>query len=62
MVQVGDGMAFGILLVLVGSLLLLDSLDIIEGVGFAELWPLLLIAVGVAIVYERVRRSWRRRR
>ena len=55
-------MAFGILLVLVGSLLLLDSLDIIEGVGFAELWPLLLIAVGVAIVYERVRRSWRRRR
>ncbi len=55
-------MAFGILLVLVGSLLLIDSLDIIEGVGFAELWPLLLIAVGVAIVYERVRRSWRRRR
>lgn len=55
-------MAFGILLVLVGLVLLLDSLDIIEGVGFGELWPLLLIAVGVTIVYERIRRSWRRRR
>jgi hypothetical protein len=54
-------MAFGILLVLVGLVLLLDSLDIIEGVGFGELWPLILIAVGGAIVYERVRRSWRRR-
>ncbi len=55
-------MAFGLLLVLVGLILLLDSLDIIEGVGFGELWPLLLIAVGLAIVSERVRRSWRRRR
>ena len=55
-------MAFGILLMLVGLILLLDSLDVIEGVGFGELWPLLLIAVGVAIVYERVRRNWRRRR
>ncbi len=55
-------MAFGILLVLVGLILLLDSLDIIEGVGFGELWPLLLIAIGIAIVADRVRRGWRRRR
>jgi uncharacterized sodium:solute symporter family permease YidK len=55
-------MAFGVLLVLVGVVLLLDSLGVIEGVGFGELWPLLLIAIGATIVYERVRRSWRRRR
>lgn len=55
-------MTFGILLVLVGVILLLDSLDIIEGVGFGELWPLLLIAIGIAIVTDRVRRGWRRRR
>ncbi len=54
-------MALGILLVVIGALLLLDSLDLIEGVGFAELWPVLLIAVGVAIIYDRVRRTWRRR-
>jgi len=54
-------MALGILLVAIGLLFLLDSLGVIEGVGFAEFWPLLLIAVGVAIIYDRVRRAWRRR-
>ena len=54
-------MALGILLVLIGGLFLLDSLDLIEGVGFGEMWPVLLIAVGGAIIYDRVRRSFRRR-
>ncbi len=54
-------MALGVLLVAIGLLFLLDSLDIIEGVGFTELWPVLLIALGVAIIYDRVRRTWRRR-
>jgi len=54
-------MALGVLLVLVGVLLLLDTFDIITGVGMAELWPLILIAVGGTIIYERVRRSRRRR-
>lgn len=54
-------MALGILLVVIGIVFLLDSLDIIQGVGFGELWPVLLIALGVAIVYDRVRRTWRRR-
>lgn len=54
-------MALGVLLVLIGGLFLLDSLDIIEGVGFGELWPVILIAIGVAIIYDRLRRNWRRR-
>ena len=54
-------MALGILLVVIGLVFLLDSLEIIEGVGFAELWPVLLIALGAAIIYDRVRRTWRRR-
>lgn len=54
-------MAFGLLLVVIGLLLLIDSLDLIEGVGFEELWPVLIIAVGAAIIYDRVRRSLRRR-
>jgi hypothetical protein len=57
----GDSVALGVLLVIVGMLFLLDSFDVIEGVGFGELWPVILIAVGVAIIYERVRRSIRRR-
>lgn len=54
-------LALGILLVLIGALLLLDSLDIIESVGFGELWPLILVAIGAAIIYDRIRRTWRRR-
>jgi len=53
--------ALGILLVLIGGLFLLDSLDLIEGVGFGQLWPVLVIAVGAAIIYDRVRRNFRRR-
>lgn len=54
-------MAFGVLLVVVGLLLLVDSLNLIEGVGFEELWPVLLVVLGATIVYDRVRRAWRRR-
>lgn len=54
-------MAFGLLLIVIGLLLLVDSLNLFEGVGFEELWPVLVIAVGVAIIYDRIRRSWRRR-
>lgn len=57
----GGTMAFGLLLVVIGLLFLVDSLNLIEGVGFAELWPVLLIAIGAAIIYDRVRRLWRRR-
>src|SRR5690606_38684339 len=53
--------AFGLLLIVIGLLLLVDSLNLFEGVGFEELWPVLVIAVGVAIIYDRIRRSWRRR-
>lgn len=53
--------AFGLLLIVIGLLFLIDSLDLIEGVGFEELWPVLLITIGIAIIYDRVRRSWRRR-
>jgi hypothetical protein len=54
-------MVLGILLIAVGAVLLLDSLGLIGDVGFAELWPLILIAIGLSIVYDRVRRTWRRR-
>ena len=50
-------MALGIMLIIVGAIFLLDSLD----VSFGELWPILLIGFGVVIVYDRLRRAWRRR-
>ena len=57
----GVRVAFGIVLVIVGLIFLAESLGITDA-GIRELWPLILIGVGLAILYERGRRVWRRRR
>ena len=57
----GVRVAFGIVLVIVGLIFLAESLGITDA-GIRELWPLILIGVGLAILYERGRRIWRRRR
>ncbi|MCY4455518.1 MAG: DUF5668 domain-containing protein [Chloroflexi bacterium] len=53
-------MAFGVLLVIVGGIFLAESLGLTD-FGIRELWPLLLIGGGCVILYERVRRAYRRR-
>lgn len=54
-------MAFGVLLIALGVVLLLESLGITHA-SVSEWWPAILIAVGAAILYERVRRALRRRK
>ncbi len=54
-------MALGVMLVIVGLVFLLNALGVIPGVSFRELWPVILIAAGVTLIYDRIRRSWRRR-
>lgn len=56
----GGSVALGVVLVVIGAIFLLESIGIID-VGFAELWPTILIAVGLVIVYERIRRLRRGR-
>jgi len=51
--------ALGVVLIVIGAIFLLESLDVIDA-GFGELWPLILIALGGVILYERARR-WVRR-
>lgn len=53
-------MAFGAVLIVVGLILLLESLGVTEA-GIREWWPLMLIGSGLVILYERVRRRLRRR-
>jgi Domain of unknown function (DUF5668) len=54
----GAAMALGVVLVVIGSIFLLESLGIID-YGVRQLWPLVLIALGLLIIYERAR-HWRR--
>jgi hypothetical protein len=56
----GVSMALGVVLVVIGAIFLLESLDVIDA-GINELWPVILIAIGIVIVYERLRRYYRRR-
>ena len=49
-------MFWGLIVLLIGVILLLDQLDIIEG-GFSTYWPVLLIAVGATMVVN----WWRKR-
>ena len=56
----GRTVAFGVVLVIIGLIFLAESLGITE-FGIRELWPLILIGVGAVILYERLRRAWRRR-
>ena len=56
----GPKVAFGVVLVIIGLIFLAESLGITE-FGIRELWPLILIGVGAVILYERLRRAWRRR-
>ncbi len=53
-------MALGVVLVIVGAIFLMESVGIIDA-GLAELWPVILIALGLVILYERMRRYYRRR-
>jgi hypothetical protein len=56
----GSAMAFGVVLVIVGLIFLGESMGITDA-GIRELWPLILIAMGGVILYERLRRAYRRR-
>ena len=47
-------MLIGVMLVILGIVLLLERLDIIEG-GFGTYWPLILVAVGAVMIFDRLR-------
>lgn len=53
-------MALGVVLLIIGTIFLLESLDITD-YGIRELWPLILIGVALIILYERARRWYRQR-
>lgn len=48
-------MWFGLVLIVIGAVLLLEKLGVIEG-GLSTFWPLILIAIGMAIVFGNARR------
>jgi phage shock protein C len=53
------GMIFGAILIVLGSIFLIDELDIIPDFDFDRLWPLVIIAAGAAIIVAgRKKEPW----
>lgn len=44
---------FGAALVIVGAIFLLKNLDIISGVAWDIVWPIILIVLGLSIIFKR---------
>ena len=51
---------FPLLLIVIGALLQLRQLDLISGIDFGTYWPIILIAIGIAILAGGIRRRSRR--
>lgn len=44
------GVIFGMVLILLGAIFLIDQLNILPDLDFANLWPLVLVAIGCALI------------
>jgi len=45
-------MFFGVLLLLLGILMLLNRLNVISGTAWEYFWPLALVALGIAMIVK----------
>jgi len=52
------GAMFGVILIVLGSIFLIDQLDIIPDLDFEKLWPLVLVAVGCVLIFSGKKQPW----
>lgn len=51
------GIIFGVVLIVLGSIILIDEFDIIPNFDFERLWPLALLAVGAVLIVSGQRKQ-----
>ncbi|MFA4880295.1 MAG: DUF5668 domain-containing protein [Candidatus Doudnabacteria bacterium] len=49
-------MIFGVILVAIGVIFLLQNLDIITGNAWKIIWPIVVILIGIGFIFSRRRR------
>jgi phage shock protein C len=47
----GAGIIFGVVMIVLGSIFLLDNLDFIPELDFDKLWPVILVAIGATLIF-----------
>lgn len=52
------GVIFGVVLIALGSIFLLDQFDFIPDWDFEKLWPIVLVAVGLTLLFGTKKQPW----
>lgn len=52
------GLIFGVILIALGSIFLLDQFDWIPDWDFEKLWPLVLVAIGATLIFGGKKQPW----
>ncbi|MFD0793255.1 PspC domain-containing protein [Mucilaginibacter litoreus] len=52
------GVIFGVILIVLGSIFLIDNFDFIPELDFELLWPVVLVAAGLAIIFSGKKKPW----
>jgi phage shock protein C len=52
------GLIFGVVLIVLGSIFLLDQFDWIPDWDFEKLWPVVLVAVGATLIFGSKKKPW----
>jgi phage shock protein C len=52
------GVIFGVLLIALGGLFLLDQFEFIPDFDFEKLWPIVLVAVGATMLFTSKKQPW----
>jgi phage shock protein C len=55
------GVIFGVVLIALGSIFLLDQFDFIPDWDFEKLWPVVLVAVGLTLLFSTKKQPWEKK-
>lgn len=55
------GVIFGVVLIALGSIFLLDQFDFIPDWDFEKLWPIVLVAVGLTLLFSTKKQPWEKK-
>lgn len=52
------GVMFGVVLIVLGTIFLLDQINIIPDFDFEKLWPVVLVAIGATLIFGSKKKPW----
>jgi hypothetical protein len=55
------GIIFGVVLIIIGAIILIDNYDLFPNIDFGDLWPVVLVIVGAALIVSgQTKQAWQK--